>query len=121
MRDIAEKLKLKGLAEEDIYFARRDRELIEALRRKKLEEHAKCTNKKGVDKAAAYQEEFDEITRKHSKKTQAPPQVVPEANRQNPEKMPSELSFAALCPDYGWCGQPPIFETVSSGFPPPPV
>ena len=68
MRDIAEKLKLKGLAEEDIFFARRDRELIEALRRKKLEEHAKCTNKKGVDKAAAYQEEFDEITRKHSKK-----------------------------------------------------
>lgn len=32
MTNLPEKLRLKGMAEEDIYFARRDRELIEALR-----------------------------------------------------------------------------------------
>lgn len=30
-----EKLRLKGMAEEDIYFARRDRELINAMRKRK--------------------------------------------------------------------------------------
>ena len=37
MTGFSEKLKLKEQAEEDIYFARRDRELLEALRRKKAE------------------------------------------------------------------------------------
>lgn len=32
MSSLPEKLRLKGLAEEDIYFAKRDRELIGALR-----------------------------------------------------------------------------------------
>ena len=31
MTNWAEKLRLKGMAEEDIYFARRDRELIDAM------------------------------------------------------------------------------------------
>jgi len=31
----AEKLRLKGMAEEDMYFARRDRELIDAIRRRR--------------------------------------------------------------------------------------
>ena len=35
MMTLTEKLRLKGLAEEDIYFARRDRELIAALRRRR--------------------------------------------------------------------------------------
>lgn len=30
-----EKLRLKGMAEEDIYFARRDRELIDALHKRR--------------------------------------------------------------------------------------
>jgi hypothetical protein len=34
MTNLLEKLRLKEMAEEDIYFARRDRELIEALRRR---------------------------------------------------------------------------------------
>ena len=68
MPDFVDKLKLKGMAEEDVYFAKRDRELIEALRKKKLAEKARCSNKKGEDKAAAYQAAFDEITRKHRKK-----------------------------------------------------
>ncbi len=31
----SQKLRLKGMAEEDIYFARRDRELIDALRKQR--------------------------------------------------------------------------------------
>jgi len=37
MPGFAEKMRLKEMAEEDIYFAQRDRELIEALRRKKAQ------------------------------------------------------------------------------------
>lgn len=33
-----EKLRLKGMAEEDIYFARRDRELIEAMHRRRAQQ-----------------------------------------------------------------------------------
>lgn len=68
MSDIVEKLKLKGMAEEDVYFAKRDRELIEALRKKKFARQARCKNKKGEDRTAAYQQTFDKITRKHRKK-----------------------------------------------------
>ena len=39
MSDFTEKLRLKGMAEEDLYFARKDRELIAA--RKKLDEAKK--------------------------------------------------------------------------------
>jgi hypothetical protein len=38
MSDFAEKLRLKGMAEEDIYFARRDRELLEELHRRQANE-----------------------------------------------------------------------------------
>lgn len=34
MVDFVEKLRLKGKAEEDIYFAKHDRELIEAMHRR---------------------------------------------------------------------------------------
>ncbi len=37
MSGFAEKMRFKEMAEEDIYFARRDRDLIEALRRKKAQ------------------------------------------------------------------------------------
>jgi len=36
----AEKLRLKGMAEEDMYFARRDRELIDAIRRRRSSSQA---------------------------------------------------------------------------------
>ena len=38
MNSFASKLRLKGMAEEDIYFAKLDRELIAALRQKKQEQ-----------------------------------------------------------------------------------
>ena len=36
MSNLPDKLRLKALAEEDIYFAKRDRELIKALHKRKL-------------------------------------------------------------------------------------
>ena len=36
MSNFVDTMRLKGMAEEDIYFARRDRELIAALREKRL-------------------------------------------------------------------------------------
>lgn len=38
MPGFSETMRLKEKAEEDIYFARRDRELVEALRRRRAEE-----------------------------------------------------------------------------------
>jgi hypothetical protein len=48
MTNWTEKLRLKGLAEEDIYFARRDRELIEALHQRKSAKQRPA--KKGEEK-----------------------------------------------------------------------
>ena len=42
MADLPEKLRLKGLAEEDIYFAKRDRELIDALHHRGPVERSKA-------------------------------------------------------------------------------
>ncbi len=41
MSGFVDTMRLKEMAEEDIYFARRDRELVEALRRKKAEQQAR--------------------------------------------------------------------------------
>ena len=43
MANFVETMRLKEMAEEDIYFARRDRELIEALRRNRRRERASPT------------------------------------------------------------------------------
>ena len=45
MTNLTEKLRLKGMAEEDIYFARRDRELIEALHRRRARESQLSENR----------------------------------------------------------------------------
>ena len=68
MHRLTEKLKLKGMAEEDIYFAKRDQELIEALRRKKLKSQVKCPSNGGRFKTKKYEKEFKKITRKHRKR-----------------------------------------------------
>ena len=51
MNSFAAKLRLKGLAEEDIYFARLDQELIEALRQQKREQESagSATGNKPID------------------------------------------------------------------------
>jgi hypothetical protein len=49
MSTLPEKLRLKGRAEEDIYFARRDRELIDALRRRRAAEARQSAGRKDGD------------------------------------------------------------------------
>ena len=53
MNSFAAKLKLKEMAEEDIYFAKLDQELIEALRKKKRERVADLPDEKSKIKAPA--------------------------------------------------------------------
>ena len=68
MTDFPDKLRLKELAEEDIYFAKRDRELIRALREKRLAESAQCPSKKGKKRARSFEKQFHRITSKHRDK-----------------------------------------------------
>ena len=56
---------MKALAEEDIYFAKRDRELIEALHRRKLAKHLKIDAKKEQNKAKALEKRYAEVTITH--------------------------------------------------------
>ena len=44
MSNFVDKIHLKELAEEDLYFAKHDRELIRALQKKQLGKLAKCGN-----------------------------------------------------------------------------
>jgi len=48
MNSFAAKLRLKGMAEEDIYFAKLDQELIAALRQKKRQQESDETSKSEV-------------------------------------------------------------------------
>jgi predicted nucleic acid-binding protein len=68
MADSLKKLWLKGQAEEDLYFAKRDRELIEALHKKKLRKKLDNANKKERLKAKKYEKRFTEITERHGDK-----------------------------------------------------
>ena len=68
MTNLPDKLRLKALAEEDIYFAKRDRELIEALHRRRLAKHLKIDKKKSRKKAKLLQREYAEGTANHWKR-----------------------------------------------------
>lgn len=63
-----DKLRLKALAEEDIYFAKRDRELIRALHKRRLAEHLKVDAKKAKKKAKALQKAYADVTVSHKGK-----------------------------------------------------
>ena len=65
MTNLPEKLRLKALAEEDIYFAKRDRELIEALHKRKLAKYLKIDKQKTKKKAKRLQKEFAAVTAHH--------------------------------------------------------
>ncbi|MEA3277568.1 MAG: hypothetical protein U9Q81_20250 [Pseudomonadota bacterium] len=67
MGDFAEKLRLKGLAEEDVYFAKKDVQLIRALHKRKLAKLAKCSGGQHKKKAEDFEKRFDSITVKHRK------------------------------------------------------
>lgn len=62
MTNLPEKLRLKAMAEEDMYFARRDRELIAALRQQKLAQHLRLRTDTAKRKAFALQREFAAVT-----------------------------------------------------------
>ncbi len=68
MTQFPDKLRLKELAEEDIYFAKRDRELIQALREKRLAESAHCPSKKDKKRARSFEKQFQKITDRHRDK-----------------------------------------------------
>ncbi len=68
MADSLNKLWLKGKAEEDIYFAKRDRELIAALRKKKLCKQLDNCDKKSRKLAKKYEDRFENIAEEHGEK-----------------------------------------------------
>jgi len=58
MNDFSDKLGLKEMAEEDIFFAKRDRELIEAMHERKLAEHLKLEARKEKKKAGDLEDRY---------------------------------------------------------------
>ncbi len=65
MTNWPDKLRLKALAEEDIYFAKRDRELIKALHKRRLAKHLKVDTKKAKKKAKRLQKAYADVTIGH--------------------------------------------------------
>lgn len=68
MTDFIDKLRIKGQAEEDIYFAKRDRELIEALHAKRLHEVVECEDDSKKKLARKYEKKFKKIKKKNKAK-----------------------------------------------------
>jgi hypothetical protein len=67
MNDFVDKLRLKESAEEDVYFAKKDLELIAALHQKKLAKLAKCGGEE-KKRAKSFEKRFEAISDKHKKK-----------------------------------------------------
>lgn len=68
MSNFVEKMGLKELAEENLYFAKKDRELIRALQKKKLGKLAKCGSDDEKEKAECFEKRFEAVTDKHKNK-----------------------------------------------------
>ena len=65
MTDFPNKLRLKEMAEEDIYFAKRDRELIRAMHERKLAKHLKIEKDKKKQKAERLEDRYATVTKEH--------------------------------------------------------
>ena len=65
MSIFSDKLRLKEMVEEDIYFAKRDQELIRALHEENLAEQLKDDDKEKVEQAKELQKKYAQVTRKH--------------------------------------------------------
>ena len=65
MTDFPDKLRLKEMAEEDIYFARRDRDLIRAMHERKLAKHLKLEKNKKKKKAQRLENKYAIVTAEH--------------------------------------------------------
>ncbi len=68
MTDFIEKLRLKEMAEEDRYFARRDLELIDALRKKRLAELARCSSFGAKRQAKRFEDRFQRLNMRLKKR-----------------------------------------------------
>ncbi len=65
MTDFVEKLHIKGKVDEDIFFAKRDRELLDALHRRRLGAVADCAAGGDQERAAAFEDRFQAVTDRH--------------------------------------------------------
>jgi hypothetical protein len=63
MTKFLETLKLKELAEEDIYFAKRDQELIEALHKKRLAKAVAAASTNEVKLAKGFEKHYRKVNR----------------------------------------------------------
>lgn len=111
MAGFTTKMALKEMAEEDIYFAKRDRELIEALHRQRLKDIVKCAKNKS---AKRFETQFREVTDRHKKK----PKQLAKAYR----KLLSRIRKACIHKSDAWTvGHPTLLwlETESDSLTPP--
>ena len=63
MSKFVETLRLKELAEEDIYFAKRDQELIQALHEKRLVEAVAAATRKNRKLARVFEKQYRKVNR----------------------------------------------------------
>jgi hypothetical protein len=63
MTKFVETLKLKEVAEEDIYFAKRDQELIEALHRKRLAKIVVAASPREAKLARRFEKHYRQVNR----------------------------------------------------------
>jgi hypothetical protein len=68
MSGFPEMLKLKERAEENIYFAKRDLELIKALHERELAKAVDARGKKQKKLAKAFEKEYRKVTKTHRRK-----------------------------------------------------
>jgi len=62
MSKFPDKLRMKEQAEEDLYFAKQDRELIKALRKKKLAKVLEVESKSHKTAARKFERQFEHVS-----------------------------------------------------------
>jgi Ni/Co efflux regulator RcnB len=65
MTNFPDKLRLKAMAEEDIYFAKRDRKLIRAMHERKLAQHLKIDKNNEKKKAERLEDKYAIVRAEH--------------------------------------------------------
>ena len=65
MADFVDKLRLKEAAEEDLYFAKRDRELLKALHEKRLAQEVECAEEADRGSPARFERRFQQLSEQH--------------------------------------------------------
>ena len=68
MSNFAEKLRTKGKVEEDRYFAKRDRELLRAMKKDRLAKVLDVGGKKKKKACSDVEKDFDKSSKRYKKK-----------------------------------------------------